>query len=124
MFMIAAVGHAAITMDWEHEITPDTGKLQVIATLFPKDGLRLKVRRPVCARSPVAAHKERLTSVTCAVSLASSRRARRPRRSAPATRPPRSLSFPPPTSARPYYGPSSLHLFSPTRTRIIFRRCP
>lgn len=43
-FMIASVGYAAITMDWEHKLTPDSGKLQVIATLFPRDGLVLKVR--------------------------------------------------------------------------------
>lgn len=41
-FMIAAVGHAAIAMNFEHERTAETGKLQVIATIFPKDGLRMK----------------------------------------------------------------------------------
>nr|AFV30197.1 C22-sterol desaturase [Phaffia rhodozyma]AFV30199.1 C22-sterol desaturase [Phaffia rhodozyma]AFV30200.1 C22-sterol desaturase [Phaffia rhodozyma]AFV30201.1 C22-sterol desaturase [Phaffia rhodozyma] len=42
MHLAACVGTASVTMDWHHKITPDTGKFQVIATLFPKDGLHLK----------------------------------------------------------------------------------
>lgn len=42
MHLAASIGTACVLMDWTHKITPDTGKLQVIATIFPKDGLHLK----------------------------------------------------------------------------------
>ncbi|KAJ7139673.1 cytochrome P450 [Mycena epipterygia] len=36
------LGIAAMMFDWEHEITPKTDKVDVIATLFPQDGCRMK----------------------------------------------------------------------------------
>ncbi|KAI0069982.1 cytochrome P450 [Panus rudis PR-1116 ss-1] len=35
---------AAVLMDWEHEVTPESDKVQIIATLFPQDGCKLKFR--------------------------------------------------------------------------------
>ncbi|KAJ6574659.1 cytochrome P450 [Mycena capillaripes] len=37
------VGIAATMFDWEHEITPLTPLVDIIATLFPKDGCRMKL---------------------------------------------------------------------------------
>jgi len=34
---------ASVTMDFEHEVTPLSDKVEIIATLFPKDGCRLKL---------------------------------------------------------------------------------
>ena len=34
---------AAVLMDWEHVTTPESDKVQIIATLFPKDGCLLKL---------------------------------------------------------------------------------
>lgn len=34
---------AAVLLNWEHEVTPESDKVQIIATLFPKDGCRLKI---------------------------------------------------------------------------------
>lgn len=57
MHLAATLGTASVTMDWEHERTPESDQVQyvlnlpnepqslhyrVIATIFPKDGLRLK----------------------------------------------------------------------------------
>ncbi|KAF9510802.1 hypothetical protein BS47DRAFT_1331527 [Hydnum rufescens UP504] len=42
MNMATALGVAAITMDWDHLRTPESDKVQVIATIFPKDGCLLK----------------------------------------------------------------------------------
>ncbi|KAM0749617.1 cytochrome P450 [Meredithblackwellia eburnea MCA 4105] len=42
MHMSAVLGSAAMMMDWTHEKTPDSDNIQIIATLFPKDGARLK----------------------------------------------------------------------------------
>ncbi|KAJ7596760.1 cytochrome P450 [Mycena floridula] len=36
---------AAVTFNWEHEITPNSGEIDIIATLFPRDGCRLKLTR-------------------------------------------------------------------------------
>ncbi|KAJ7655263.1 cytochrome P450 [Mycena polygramma] len=36
------LGIAAMQFDWEHEITPLTEKVDIIATLFPQDGCRMK----------------------------------------------------------------------------------
>ncbi|KAJ7770923.1 cytochrome P450 [Mycena maculata] len=36
------LGIAAMMFDWEHEITPLTEKVDVIATLFPSDGCKMK----------------------------------------------------------------------------------
>jgi len=38
------LAHAAGTMTWEHELTAESDKVQIIATLFPKDGCKLKFR--------------------------------------------------------------------------------
>lgn len=32
---------AAVLMNWDHEITPESEKVQIIATLFPQDGCKL-----------------------------------------------------------------------------------
>ncbi|KAF8634495.1 hypothetical protein AX15_000931 [Amanita polypyramis BW_CC] len=34
---------ASVMFDWEHEVTPLSNKVEIIATLFPKDGCRLKL---------------------------------------------------------------------------------
>ncbi|EGO02827.1 hypothetical protein SERLA73DRAFT_176236 [Serpula lacrymans var. lacrymans S7.3] len=34
---------ASVMMDWEHDITPESNKVKIIATLFPLDGCRLKL---------------------------------------------------------------------------------
>ncbi|KAI0793308.1 cytochrome P450 [Abortiporus biennis] len=38
------IADAAMLMDWEHEVTPESDKVQIIATLFPLDGCLLKFR--------------------------------------------------------------------------------
>ncbi|KAL8280253.1 hypothetical protein RQP46_007367 [Phenoliferia psychrophenolica] len=38
------ISTAALLMDWEHERTAESDEIQIIATLFPKDGCRLKFR--------------------------------------------------------------------------------
>ncbi|KIM84655.1 hypothetical protein PILCRDRAFT_818244 [Piloderma croceum F 1598] len=42
MNMALVLANASVLMNWEHEITPESDKVQIIATLFPKDGCRLK----------------------------------------------------------------------------------
>lgn len=43
MMNIALVlANAAVLMNWEHELTPQSDKVQIIATLFPQDGCKLK----------------------------------------------------------------------------------
>lgn len=42
MHMACVLGTAAVLMDWKHEVTPESEKVQIIATLFPKDGCWLK----------------------------------------------------------------------------------
>ncbi|KAF7967298.1 hypothetical protein HWV62_38622 [Athelia sp. TMB] len=42
MNMALDLANAAVLMNWEHDITPESDKVQIIATLFPKDGCRLK----------------------------------------------------------------------------------
>ncbi|UZJ55322.1 hypothetical protein CBS101457_004642 [Exobasidium rhododendri] len=42
MHLTAVLGTASILMNWEHEITPLSEKVQVIATIFPQDGARIK----------------------------------------------------------------------------------
>ncbi|KAI5455024.1 RNA polymerase C-22 sterol desaturase [Naganishia albida] len=44
MHLAAVIGSASVLMDWEHDKTPDSDEAQVLCTLFPKDGLRLKFR--------------------------------------------------------------------------------
>ncbi|EKM60712.1 uncharacterized protein PHACADRAFT_246788 [Phanerochaete carnosa HHB-10118-sp] len=36
------LGDAAVLLNWEHELTPLSDKVQIIATLFPQDGCKLK----------------------------------------------------------------------------------
>ncbi|KAK0198993.1 cytochrome P450 [Armillaria mellea] len=44
MMNIALVlGTAAVMFDWEHDVTPRSEQVEIIATLFPKDGCRLKL---------------------------------------------------------------------------------
>ncbi|KAG7450139.1 cytochrome P450 [Guyanagaster necrorhizus] len=44
MMNIALVlGTAAVMFDWEHDVTPKSEQVEIIATLFPKDGCRLKL---------------------------------------------------------------------------------
>ena len=42
MHLTAVIGTAAVLLNWEHEITPLSDKVQVIATIFPKDGARMR----------------------------------------------------------------------------------
>lgn len=42
MHMSAVIGSAAMLMDWTHEKTAESEEIQIIATLFPKDGCRLR----------------------------------------------------------------------------------
>ncbi|KAJ7225972.1 cytochrome P450 [Mycena pura] len=43
MMNIALVlGIAAMMFDWEHELTQETDKVDIIATIFPRDGCRMK----------------------------------------------------------------------------------
>lgn len=42
MHLAAVIGSASVLMNWEHERTKESDQVQVIATIFPKDGLRLK----------------------------------------------------------------------------------
>ncbi|WVW79241.1 hypothetical protein I302_101207 [Kwoniella bestiolae CBS 10118] len=42
MHVTATLGTASVLMNWEHEVTPDSEEVKVIAAIFPKDELRLK----------------------------------------------------------------------------------
>ncbi|RXW17420.1 hypothetical protein EST38_g8447 [Candolleomyces aberdarensis] len=42
MNIALTIATASIMMQWEHDITPDSDAVEIIATLFPKDGCRLK----------------------------------------------------------------------------------
>ncbi|RDB29641.1 hypothetical protein Hypma_015132 [Hypsizygus marmoreus] len=42
MNIALVIATAAVMMDFEHEITPQSNEVEIIATLFPKDGCRLK----------------------------------------------------------------------------------
>ncbi|KDQ20436.1 hypothetical protein BOTBODRAFT_151125 [Botryobasidium botryosum FD-172 SS1] len=44
MNMAVALGTAAMCMDWTHHVTEESEKVQIIATIFPKDGCLLKFR--------------------------------------------------------------------------------
>lgn len=55
MHLTAVLGAASIGMNWEHEVTPLSEEVEVIATIFPKDGARMKFterRRPQAGASP------------------------------------------------------------------------
>ncbi|SAM70171.1 probable ERG5-C-22 sterol desaturase [Ustilago bromivora] len=45
MHLTAVLGTASVLMNWEHEVTPLSEKVEVIATIFPKDGARMKFSR-------------------------------------------------------------------------------
>ncbi|KAH8120499.1 cytochrome P450 sterol C22-desaturase [Phellopilus nigrolimitatus] len=49
MNMAICLSNAAMLMEWEHELTPESEEIEMIATLFPKDGCRLKFRPRVRA---------------------------------------------------------------------------
>lgn len=36
MHMCAVISSASMLMDWEHEVTPESEEVQIIATIFPK----------------------------------------------------------------------------------------
>lgn len=36
MHMSAVIGSAALFLNWEHEVTPLSEEIEIIATLFPK----------------------------------------------------------------------------------------
>ncbi|CEH17662.1 c22-sterol desaturase [Ceraceosorus bombacis] len=42
LHLTAVLGSASVLMNWEHEITPKSEKVRVIATIFPQDGARIK----------------------------------------------------------------------------------
>ncbi|CAE6433069.1 unnamed protein product [Rhizoctonia solani] len=42
MHLSTVMGTAAVLMDWDHKITPESNEVQMIATIFPKDGCHLK----------------------------------------------------------------------------------
>ncbi|KZP00722.1 cytochrome P450 [Calocera viscosa TUFC12733] len=42
MHIAMVVGTASVLMDWEHSTTQESEKVQIIATIFPKDGCLLK----------------------------------------------------------------------------------
>ncbi|GAB1517508.1 cytochrome P450 family protein [Rhizoctonia solani] len=42
MHLSTVMGTAAVLMDWDHKVTPDSNEVQMIATIFPKDGCLLK----------------------------------------------------------------------------------
>ncbi|KAG8961157.1 RNA polymerase C-22 sterol desaturase [Tulasnella sp. 419] len=44
LHMMNVIVTAAALMDWDHKVTPESEKTQLIATIFPKDGCLLKFR--------------------------------------------------------------------------------
>ncbi|TDL28890.1 cytochrome P450 [Rickenella mellea] len=44
MNIALVLANAAMLMEWDHVLTPDSDKVLIIATLFPKDGCQLKFR--------------------------------------------------------------------------------
>ncbi|WFD33730.1 sterol 22-desaturase [Malassezia cuniculi] len=42
MHLTAVIGTASVLLNWEHEVTPLSDKVQIIATIFPKDGTLLR----------------------------------------------------------------------------------
>ena len=42
MHIAATIGVASVLMDWSHELTPTSNEIQLICTLFPQDGCKLK----------------------------------------------------------------------------------
>jgi len=43
MNIAICLGNAAVMMNWDHELTPESDDTEMIATVFPKDGCRLKL---------------------------------------------------------------------------------
>lgn len=49
MHLAATISSAAVLMDWEHERTPDSDEVQVIAAIFPRDHCRLRFTKRTVA---------------------------------------------------------------------------
>ena len=45
MHLTAVLGTASVLMNWKHEVTPLSEEVEVIATIFPKDGAKMKFER-------------------------------------------------------------------------------
>ncbi|CAO1635050.1 unnamed protein product [Sympodiomycopsis kandeliae] len=45
MHLTAVLGSASVSMNWNHEITPLSNEVQIIATIFPKDGCKMKFEK-------------------------------------------------------------------------------
>ncbi|EOR00081.1 hypothetical protein E3P92_02150 [Wallemia ichthyophaga] len=45
LHMTALIGSASVLMDWEHIVTPQSHNVEVIATIFPKDGFVAKFNK-------------------------------------------------------------------------------
>ncbi|GAA94222.1 uncharacterized protein L969DRAFT_93604 [Mixia osmundae IAM 14324] len=51
LHMTAVFGTASVLMNWQHELTPESDKIKIIATIFPQDECRLKfTARPAPGR--------------------------------------------------------------------------
>lgn len=44
MHIAAVISTAAMMMDWEHKVTPESHDIKIILTIYPKDGLWLKFK--------------------------------------------------------------------------------
>lgn len=58
MHLTAVAGSAAVSMNWQHEVTPQSEEVEVIATIFPKDGAKIKFEKrdaPARGTSPADA---------------------------------------------------------------------
>ena len=45
--LMAMIGKASMMMDWKHDITAESEKIKVFATIFPQDDCRLTFSRRV-----------------------------------------------------------------------------
>lgn len=50
MHMSAVIGSAALFLNWEHEVTPLSEEIEIIATLFPKVRLARTLSRLIDRR--------------------------------------------------------------------------
>lgn len=58
MHLTAVAGSAAVSMNWKHEVTPLSEEVEVIATIFPKDGAKIQFEPravPAPGTSPIEA---------------------------------------------------------------------
>lgn len=58
MHLTAVLGSASVKMNWEHQVTKQSEEVMVIATIFPKDGARMKFfqrEKPVPGTEPAVA---------------------------------------------------------------------